>query len=89
MQLNIKNDEAYVLAKQLAERTGESLTEAVTRALRERLERKNATEGNQAKTKAERLAKLREIIKQFDSLPVFDDREPDEIIGYDENGLPS
>ena len=89
MQLNIKNDEAYALAKRLAERTGESLTEAVTTALRERLEREHAAERTHAQTKAERLAKLRAIVKQFDSLPVFDDREPDEIIGYDENGLPS
>jgi antitoxin VapB len=39
MSLNIKNAEAHVLARELAEMTGESLTEAVTLALRERLER--------------------------------------------------
>jgi antitoxin VapB len=38
-QLNIKNDDAYSLASRLAELTGESLTTAVTEALRERLER--------------------------------------------------
>jgi antitoxin VapB len=38
-QLNIKSEDAYRLASQLAELTGESLTTAVTTALRERLER--------------------------------------------------
>lgn len=37
--LNIKNAETYRLVKELAERTGESMTEAVTVAVRERLER--------------------------------------------------
>ncbi len=39
MALNIKAEEADVLARVLAKETGESLTDAVTQALRERLER--------------------------------------------------
>ena len=39
-------------------------------------------------TKAARLKKIREAARRFDTLPVLDAREPDEIIGYDENGLP-
>jgi antitoxin VapB len=39
MSLNIKSDAAHRLARQLAQVTGESMTEAVTRALAERLER--------------------------------------------------
>jgi antitoxin VapB len=39
MSLNIKSDEAHRLARQLAQLTGESMTEAVTRALAERLGR--------------------------------------------------
>jgi antitoxin VapB len=42
MSLNIKNEEAHRLASKLARLTGESLTETVTRALRERLERVEA-----------------------------------------------
>jgi antitoxin VapB len=38
MSLNIKSDHAHRLARQLAQLTGESMTEAVTRALAERLE---------------------------------------------------
>jgi antitoxin VapB len=39
MSLNIKKPEAHALAARLAKVTGETLTEAVTTALRERLER--------------------------------------------------
>jgi antitoxin VapB len=39
MGLNIKNDETHRLARELAQLTGESMTEAVTEALRERLVR--------------------------------------------------
>lgn len=39
MGLNIKNDEAHRLARELAKLTGESVTAAVTEAIRERLER--------------------------------------------------
>ena len=38
MGMNIKNKEAYQLTKQLAKLTGESLTTAVTEAVRERLD---------------------------------------------------
>jgi antitoxin VapB len=37
--LNIKNEETYQLAKELAQRNGETVTMAVTIALKERLER--------------------------------------------------
>jgi antitoxin VapB len=39
MALNIKNEETYKLVEKLAKRTGESLTQAVTEAVRERLAR--------------------------------------------------
>lgn len=89
MQLNIKNTEAYRLATEIARRTGESLTEVVTRALRERLEREQAESRKKPQMKAARLKRIRQAVKRFDTLPVLDDREPDEIIGYDEHGLPN
>ena len=89
MQLNIKNREAYRLAKDISERTGESLTEVVTRALRERLEREQDESSAHAETKAERLNRIRNAVERFDALPVLDDRDPDAIVGYDENGLPT
>lgn len=39
MHLNIKNHEAHALARQLADATGKSLTEVVTKALRDELDR--------------------------------------------------
>ena len=45
MSLNIKNPEAHALATRLAQKTGETLTEAVVRSLRERLERLEQTGG--------------------------------------------
>ena len=39
MSLNIKNEETHQLARELAALTGESMTGAITIALRERLER--------------------------------------------------
>ena len=45
MSLNIKNPEAHALAGRVAKLTGETLTEAVTTALRERLERIERSEG--------------------------------------------
>ena len=45
MSMNIKNEEAYRLAKQLTKLTGESLTGAVTEALRERLSRVRRARG--------------------------------------------
>lgn len=45
MALNIKTEEASRLAKELAALTGETLTKAVTEAIRERLQRKQSAEG--------------------------------------------
>ncbi|MGE0222478.1 MAG: type II toxin-antitoxin system VapB family antitoxin [Acetobacteraceae bacterium] len=56
MQLNIKSDDAYRLASRLAELTGESLTAAVTTALRERLEREEQVRNPDA-----RLQRLRTL----------------------------
>ncbi len=52
MGLNIKNPQAHELAKELAELTGESMSTAVTTAIRERLER------TRRKGLAERLMEL-------------------------------
>lgn len=84
MPLNIKNERAHDLARQLAERTGESLTTAVVVALEERLMRTEPRKDKEA-----RLAQINEILDRAARLPILDNRTPDEIIGYDENGLPS
>ncbi|HUJ32233.1 MAG TPA: type II toxin-antitoxin system VapB family antitoxin [Candidatus Acidoferrum sp.] len=83
MALNIRNSEAERLAAELAKSTGETKTEAVIKALRDRLARVRRERAKR------RLAdELEDIAKQYESLPVLDHRSADEIIGYDENGLP-
>jgi antitoxin VapB len=82
MALSIKSDEADRLARELAAETGETLTEAVERALAERLEREHAKRAPSMRTRLARLA------ADVAALPVADDRAPEDIIGYDEHGMP-
>jgi antitoxin VapB len=84
MALSIKNPEAERLARELSRVTGESLTVAITAALRDRLVREQGRDPDTERW----LAGIREIQHEVARLPVFDDRTPDEIIGYDEHGLP-
>lgn len=83
-QLNIKNAEAYELATELASLTGASLTTVVVEALKEKLEREADNLRRQA-----RLARMLELAQLSSSWLDTDLRTPDEILGYDENGLPS
>ncbi|MFV3127839.1 type II toxin-antitoxin system VapB family antitoxin [Niveispirillum sp. KHB5.9] len=83
MALNIKSPEAEKDVRRLAELTGESLTEAMHTAVRERLERLSQAE---ARAEEARWAEINAIIKEIQSAPVLDPRSPDEIIGYNERG---
>lgn len=83
MPLNIKNEETHALARKLAKATGETITEAVSVAIRERLRRVEHRKRAGRPGLAER---LNEIADRFSKLPVLDDRSPDEIIGYNERG---
>ena len=83
MALNIRNAETEQLAAALAKLTGETKTEAVTKALRDRLTRLRRERSHR------RLAdELDEIALHCAGLPVADARPADEILGYDEHGLP-
>ena len=84
MALTVDNPEAYRLARQLADLTGETLASAVVAALGERLERMQAQ--NTGRSLAD---ELDEIALRCAALPVLDPRSPDEILGYDERGLPT
>jgi len=83
MALSIQNPEAEQLARELADRTGESLTEAVVNSLRERLQRERK------RARSPRLRdEIRAIAQRCAALPVLDPRSPEEILGYDSHGLP-
>ena len=83
MPLSIKDPETERLARLLAEQTGESITEATRRALEDRLHRL----GSQTRRSAllEDLAACR---RRWSAMPVLDARSADEILGYDESGVP-
>ncbi len=84
MALSIKDHDTEQLARTLAERTGESITLATKRALEERLRRLGSD-----MRKAALLEDLEAIQRRWNARPVLDGRTADEILGYDENGLPS
>ncbi|TSD84551.1 PSK operon transcription factor [Mycobacterium sp. KBS0706] len=83
MALSIKDPETETLARELARRTGESITEATRRALEDRLRR--VVGARKAPLLLEEMAAIR---KRMAALPILDRRSPDEILGYDQDGLP-
>jgi antitoxin VapB len=85
MGVFIKKPDAEAKIRELAERTGESITDAVERAVEERLQRLGP---KKKKGRIDR-KKLAELLAYFDSLPKINEHLTDEeIIGYDEHGLP-
>ena len=84
MTILIKDEEADRLVRDLAARTGETITDAVKQAVRDRLQKVPPHEDDIAARKR----RLAELLAYFDSLPhVNEHLTNDEIIGYDENGL--
>ena len=68
----------------LARLTGETKTQAVTRALRDRLDRLRRHRSGRSLA-----AELDDLALHCASLPVLDDRNPEEILGYDDTGVPT
>lgn len=84
MALNIKDPATDALARELAAQTGESITEAIRIAMSERLARLR----RQASVSG-RNGDLQRFIDRGRQRITLDDRSPDEILGYDESGLPA
>ncbi|MBM3775331.1 MAG: PSK operon transcription factor [Acidobacteria bacterium] len=82
MSLNIKDEQTHRRAKELARLAGETMTEAVDRAIRERLERLH-----KRRNKAAVVERLLEIGRECAALPVLDRRRPEDML-YDKRGLP-
>ncbi len=83
MALSIKDPETDRLARELAAATGESLTDAIRNALRDRLERE---QHRATPSVAPHVHRIQERIAR---LPVLDPRPADAIIGYGEDGVPT
>ena len=84
MALNIKDPRTERSVRELAAATGETVTMAVRKAAEERLER--IRRGGAGRSLAEEIL---EIGRRCAALPDLDTRPADEILGYDERGLPS
>lgn len=78
MAISLKDPEADRLAREVADRTGETLTEAITVALHERLARLRGQRRRRPLSED-----LREIGRRCAALPTLDDRPAEEILGYD------
>ena len=81
---HVKNSKADQALRELQAVTGESLTEAVTRALEERLAREKRLS---AARENDPLAVLQETWQRLAQIPIRDSRPVDEILGYGEDGL--
>jgi antitoxin VapB len=83
LALSLEDGERDRLAREVAALTGETLTDAIRKALAKRLARERLRRGIGG-----RLAdRLLEIGRHCAALPDYDTRCPDEIIGYDEIGM--
>ena len=83
MPLSIKNSATERLARQVADETGESITEAIQKSLEERWERLKARRRSRVLSR-----QIEDILQRVDAMPTIDNRPADEILGYDEHGLP-
>ena len=84
MALNIQNRRTKELAEALARLAAKTRTAAVTKALHERLERVRRQRSGRSLAR-----ELDDIALHCASLPVLDDREADDILGFGECGLPA
>lgn len=80
MALHIEDSDLEQLVLELAETTGEPVNEAMRGAVRARLQ--------QARDDAAFLDRIHALQARVRELPTLDDRSADEILGYDEHGLP-
>lgn len=84
MGLSIKNPETEALIRELARRRGQGVTEALTEVVRREVERERRKPQRESYEEFSR--RIEAIVEQVKQLPVLDDRSPDEIIGYNEQG---
>jgi antitoxin VapB len=83
MGLSIQNPKAEKLARELASKSGESLTQAIITALEDRLERMRGK-----RTTLDLTEEILNIADRCSKLPDLDIRTPDQILGYNKRGVP-
>ena len=82
--LNIKDPDVHELAAELARQTKQSLTQAVKEALRESLARHRSGQEESHRV----LERVMRIGRNIAALPILDSRTTEEILGYNEFGIP-
>jgi hypothetical protein len=89
MSINIKNKEAEALVAELKARTGKGTTDLLLDLLRRE---KDRLEGDRRAAEERRieqaLAAMRKLQDTWSKLPVIDPRPIEEILQFDEDGLP-
>jgi len=83
MAMSIKNEATERLARQVASETGETLTQAIQKALEERWQRLKTKRRSRVLS-----SQVEDLLRRIDSLPTLDSRPEDQILGYDEHGMP-
>ena len=83
MALNIKNAEADRLARELVALTGETITDVIVSALEDRLRRERALRRSGGLR-----AEVERIQERLARLPELDKRSLEDIIDYNDSGLP-
>lgn len=83
MALSIRNSQAEQLAREVATISGENLTQAIIHALEERLERLKGR-----RTTSNLMQEIMTISQRCSSLPDIDQRSSEEILGYNQSGIP-
>lgn len=89
--ITIDDPETERLVRELAARRGQSIDAVVRNAVLAQTPATGFKRAEQAppEEQARRHAILVEVARRMDALPALDTRAADEIIGYDENGLPT
>lgn len=91
MALNIKSPDTERVVRELAKRTGLSITEAVHQAAAEKLRTMEAESEKRlaalTPTQRDKLRRIEAICRRAAALPILDKRSPDEIVGYDRKGV--
>jgi antitoxin VapB len=82
MALSIRNAKAEKLARELAAESGDNITQAITRALEERLQRLRGRS-----TAINMVEEIMKVSKRCSEIPDQDKRSPDEILGYGPTGV--
>ena len=85
MALYVRNPNTERLAREVAKLTGETLTDAIHVSLEERLRQEKLKRGAHPWNDAA----IDAIIERAATLPLLDNRTEEEMLGYDENGLPT